>query len=691
MISVLNAGRVKQASLILSICSASVLASYEEAGDPHFKVDQFGYLPSAQKVAVISQSQEGLFSPDDFEVGATLEVVNSYTGEVVFTGTPASWNFGAVDPLNGDKGWWFDFSEVSEPGTYVLRDSENNALSHPFLIHPNLYRNILIQAVRTYYYQREGFAKETPFADARWTDAASHMQDTAALDVFNPEAATARDVTGGWMDAGDQNKYITFLTEPMHQLLTVYQDYPSIWAEDHNIPESGNGIPDLLDELIFELRFMQKMQDSDGGVFIKSGASDWSDTSPPSADTRQRYYGAKCSSAGISLAGIFAHAAYVLQNFSELQSFSDSLTSGARAAWDWVQNNEWSESCDAGEIKSGDADRTLEEQEAELTTAAMWLYALTGEDSFHQHFLDNYQAYEGFNWWGPYRMANGDAVLFYTTLENADVAAAENIITAKRSARSVSDFYGLAFEDMALYRAPMPEWSFHWGHNNARASAGNLNIQMLRYDVDPAAEQDYINRALAYIHWMHGVNPMGKVMLSNMYEFGAENSVDEFYHSWYADNSQWDNVRDEVGPPPGYVVGGPNKDYTGSDALLAGQPAEKMYRDFNGGSQPWEITENGIYYQASYIRLLAHFVGDYDSTVYFPVAVENTPAFSLHDNQLRINRLKTGEKVEIYSLQGERMADLRAENSVVNYSTSGLFPGLYLVKIKGRNFQFIKQ
>ena len=65
------------------------------------------------------------------------------------------------------------------------------------------------------------------------------------------------------------------------------------------------------------------------------------------------------------------------------------------------------------------------------------------------------------------------------------------------------------------------------------------------------------NTAADYLHYLHGVNPLGKVYLSNMYSLGAENSVNQLWHTWFFDGIKWDDAKNSLyGPAPGYVVGG---------------------------------------------------------------------------------------------------------------------------------------
>ncbi len=218
------------------------------AGDFHYKVDQFGYLPFEAKVAVISQAVEGAFSPDSFQPGSTLQVQVWSTGEVVFSGAPVVWNGGEVDPLCGDRGWWFDFSTVSAEGEYVIYDVERDLYSHVFRIAEDVYRDAMMQSMRTFYYQREGIAKQPPYADPRWVDDVCFSQDLTAHYVHDPDNdALIRDLSGGWMDAGDTNKYVTNTSDALHDLLTTFRERPGTWQGKYAVltPPSGNYATDI--------------------------------------------------------------------------------------------------------------------------------------------------------------------------------------------------------------------------------------------------------------------------------------------------------------------------------------------------------------------------------------------------------------------------------------------------------------
>ena len=103
-----------------------------------------------------------------------------------------------------------------------------------------------------------------------------------------------------------------------------------------------------------------------------------------------------------------------------------------------------------------------------------------------------------------------------------------------------------------------------------------------------------------------------------MYEHGAENCVNEFYHSWFAHGTIYDDaLTSPNGPAPGYLPGGANKNFA-PDASYSGprlappmdQPPQKSYKDWNTSwpEDSWEVTEPDIIYQASYLFLLSRLV-----------------------------------------------------------------------------------
>jgi hypothetical protein len=599
--------------------ASRIMAAGPATVGKYIMVDQFGYRPDDPKVAVLVDPQQGFNAGDSYTPGSSIEVRRWSDDATVHTAQITQWNGGNTQASSGDRGWWLDFSAVNTPGSYYLYDPTNSLGSHRFEINEDVYREVLKAATRMFFYNRSGGAKKPPYTDARWEDDAAYLgpgQDTQGRSVNDKNnASTERDVRGGWFDAGDTNKYVTYAESVVHQLLTAYEENPGPFTDDFNIPESGNGIPDLLDEVKWEVDWIKRMQESDGGVLLKVGVLDHNAVAPPSQDARPRYYIPACSSSTIAAAGMLAHAALVYDGVSNLKGEVADLTQRAEKAWDWYQANPKQTDCDSQEIKAGDADRGLEDQEASSVVAAIYLFALTGDSKYDSHVTSNYTKTWPYkdNGWSRYEPHQGDALLYYTTLATADATVKTAILDKKtQEAQTEGDIYGKVALEQDLYRAFITDATYHWGSNNARACNGAANQDMLVHNLDAANAADYRARALGIVHYMHGVNPLGMVFLSNMVDYGAEVSANEIYHTWFADGSDWDNaLTSPKGPAPGFVPGGPNKSFSGSTSPPAGQPAQKSYLDWNTGwpDSSWEVTEPGIYYQSAYVKLLSKLVG----------------------------------------------------------------------------------
>lgn len=597
--------------------------------DPHIKVDHFGYLPEAQKVAVISQAISGFNSPDLFNPGDNYQVRKWENDEVVFSGSPVAWNGGATHLQSGDLVWWFDFSSLSTPGSYYIYDEDNQAGSYRFEIGENVYAEVLKQAVRTYFYQRSGFAKQYPHTDPRWADQAAYLhinQDKECrliTDRFNE--ATAKNLEGGWFDAGDYNKYVNFTYGTLHNLLSAYQENPAVWTDDYNIPESKNGVPDLLDEIKWELEWLIRMQQPDGSVLMKVGEAEGEDSggeSPPSSDFGFRYYGPANGSAARTVASVLAHAYLVYNQLEqpEMQEFAQMLLEKALLSWDWIEANPAITSYQNQGFSSANPDRSEYDQNATQITAAVYLYAATEQEKFHQYFQDHYNNLNSLNWtfWYPYENTYQDALLHYTSLPGSNPGINDHILSNFSTSllQNNADLYPAWQDQTDAYRAYLKDDDYVWGSNIVKSNTGNIFYNAVHFEVAPEKVHELTHAAAGYIHYIHGVNPLGLVFLSNMGLYGGENAVQEIYHSWFHDQTKWDNaLTSPYGPAPGFLSGGPNKHYVPASGFISppqGQPVQKSYKDWNKvwPDKSWEITEPAIYYQAAYLKLLSKFVRD---------------------------------------------------------------------------------
>ena len=642
-------------SLLVGVAALALAACVEEqptpgsvAGElsagappvsPYIVVDQFGYMQDGEKVAVIRDPVTGFDAAEEFVPGASYALVRAQNDRVVARGAPVPWSGGAEDPSSGDRAWRFDFSAVTTRGSYYVLDESNRVRSDVFRIDDRVYRDVLRAALRTFFYQRAGAEKTEEAAGAGWADGASHLgplQDGQArrYDAAD-DASTERDLRGGWFDAGDYNKYTNWHARYVVSLLRAYREAPDAFDDDTGIPESGNGVPDILDEVKFGLDYLVRLQNPDGSVLSIVGLDQ---ASPPSAATGPSRYGTASTSATLSSAAAFAYGATVLGEVCGLESTAADLAARAGQAFEWAEANpavlffnndaaSGTQGLGAGQQETDDYGRLVRKIEA-----AVYLFEATGDERYHQLVDASYADVHLIQWHFayPFEPDEQEVLLHYAALPDATPAVAADIRGIYLAAMDNNDNFPAQTEDRDPYFAFVGAYT--WGSNRTKSSQGNMFLDLESFAVpgaDPAAARA---AAARYLHYLHGVNPLGLVFLSNMGALGAEKSVSEFYHSWFANGSPlWDRVGTSTfGPAPGFLTGGPNPSYDvdgccpascGSpenNALCSsepvvpprGQPAQKSYKDFNTSwpIDSWSVTENSNGYQVAYIRLLSKFV-----------------------------------------------------------------------------------
>ena len=250
-----------------------------------------------------------------------------------------------------------------------------------------------------------------------------------------------------------------------------------------------------------------------------------------------------------------------------------------------------------------------------------------------------------------------------------------------------------------LYRAQMDDWAHHWGSNLVRSNCGSLNMDFVEFNINFDEANQYRETAEQYLHWLHGTNPLGKVMLSNMYAYGGDACANEIYHTWFGNNTPYDNaLTSPKGPAPGYLTGGPNKDFSYPQLSPPGnQPPQKSYLDFNDGwpQSSWEITEPAIYYNAAYVLLLSNFV---ENAV---VPVAEPAAFADHSfevfpnpatNQCSVRFADAGlRKIQIFNASGTLVLEKEASEKETIFDIKHLPSGIYNIGADGFRKQFVKQ
>jgi hypothetical protein len=602
-------------------------------------VDQFGYRPNDEKIAVVRRPERGFDAGSTFAPGPTYTLVDARSGRAVYSAPPVAWREGATDPSSGDKAWWFDFSRVNTPAEYFVLDEARGVRSDVFTISDGIYRDVLQQAVRMLFYQRDGFAKAAQYAGAAWADGPAHLG--RCYRHGDAAKVTDRDLHGGWWDAGDFNKYTNTGAEYVIELLRAYQESPGAFPDDFGIPESGNGVSDLLDETKWQLDWLVRMQETDGSVLSivgepSPGASPFGSRAP-STVTAPCSYGPATTAASFSAAAAFAYASLVFVRSANSQKIADvypgyttDLASRATRAYAWAVAHRDGNAVffynaqtgiGAGEQEVGSAGLPLKQLEA-----ALYLFELTRDQGYRADFDANYEKTQLLEkaYADAYHSAENEILLEYAMAPGATALVAERIRAAFGTAANSTDNLGAVKAWPDPYGAYLT--SYVWGSNQVKADQGNLLYDLVTYGIEPK-NLDAIRGAERYIHYIHGVNPLQVVYLSNMGSHGATKSVSRIFHAWFAKGSPWEATgASKYGPPPGYLVGGANPTYTWDACCpfkCSGhacgatppsppwkQPDQKSYLDFNDDwpLDSWQVTEPDVGYQARYIRLLSKFV-----------------------------------------------------------------------------------
>ncbi|MGN6645959.1 MAG: glycoside hydrolase family 9 protein [Cytophaga sp.] len=713
-----------QLAVSMLLLTFSSFCTQAQSFSSYIVVDQFGYLPGATKVAVIRDPQTGYDASSTFTPGSNYALINAVSSASVFTASPVAWNSGNTDASSGDKVWWFDFTSVETPGKYYVKDLTQNVRSAEFVIADTVYKNVLKAAMRMLYYQRSSFAKATPYAGTGWTDAASHVgtqQDKNARLYNNKVLATEKDLHGGWYDAGDLNKYTSWTASYVITLLTAYNENPSAFTDDYNIPESGNGIPDIIDEVKWGVDHLLRMQQSDGSCLSVLGSDG---ASPPSAATGYSYYGPATTNATLKCAAAFALAAKTFNqvNATAYGTYSANLQTQAVAAWDWAVANPGvtfaNNSSSNGSVGLAAGNQETDDM-GRLTSklgAALYLYDLTGQTSYLTFFESNYTGLPLIAWnnyISQYYLESQNILLFYLLLPGISTSVANNIKTRTVTAiKNTGDFANALTNQLDPYRAFIKD--YNWGSNQYKSNYGNLFWEVQDAALDNTANNElYLKASEEYLHYIHGVNPLQFVYLTNMSSYGAENSANEMYHTWFTDGSaKWDRVGTSTyGPPPGFLMGGANDSYDwdnccnsscGSTQNTAicnstsltppkGQPKQKSYKDFNTSwpLNSWSLTETSLGYQTAYIRLLSKYTINTSTTPTGIAQATNTLSVSIKPNPtsdlLTIEvpaSIATSDNisVELYNMLGNKvMSKTITNNSAV--SLSNLSEGVYVLKV----------
>lgn len=538
------------------------------------KVDQVGYLPSAPKIALVAAAST---TASDFVVRRSTD------DSVVLRGKLSA---AVEDSDSGDRVQVADFSALQQTGKYYL-DVTNIGRSWNFQIAPDVYARAFYLAMRSYYGQRCGTAVDLGPEFPGYKHAACHLggQYHATSGKTGPHPNDGK----GWHDAGDYGRYAVNSGITTGTLLWTYELFGSrIRNVKLNLPESGNGTPDILNEIRWNLDWMLSMQDSDGGVWQKETSERFCAFIMPEDDKLTPYVigtGAepfKSSCATADFAAVMAIAARVYRPFDS--AFASAALKAAEGAWAWVEKNPAVVFHNPPGILTGDYGDPHCEDEHLWAAAELW--RTTHQSVYQRYVTDNGPAFlTSIGPSNPPSWGNVAALaLWGYSLSGANTSVAHQVQTASIAAADAL----VQRTQQTPFRNDMTTKDYSWGSNS---NAANYGLQLLVANAIKA-DSRYVEAAEENLHYILGRNTLS---LSFVTQVGEH----PFQHPHHRPSAA-----DGLSAPwPGLMSGGPNHAKQDPEMRkMPDLPAAKMYLDRTGSYASNEVAIN---WNAPLVFLLA--------------------------------------------------------------------------------------
>lgn len=553
---------------LFAILMGLIAASSVAAADS-IVLNQVGYLPGWPKTALLVNA--------DAAIGeAELLALPDRQSVLKFTVSTQH-----IDPQSGDHIQALDFSAFDKPGRYLLH--AGNTESPPFAIGAEIYQEPLKLLLRSYYLQRCGVRIDDAATGLKHE--ACHVHDAViAHDDSAHKSGDPVASAGGWHDAGDYGKYVATTAVAVGRVLSLYEEFPALFADFRlDIPETGNGIPDVLDEMKVGLDWMLTMQRPDGAVYRKLSGVAWSKGLTPDQDHQPRYIYGITTPETAKAAGAWAMAARIYKR-SQPEAAARYLAA-AKKAWRYLETVEKQQfDLREGDNKGSgpymynktDNDPSLTYDWDDRLWAAAELLITTGEAPYKRYVAATLPSapLDIFEWKDPSGLAFAH-VLFHPNMQGSGewrVAVKNKILERAKT----------LLGNIAASGYRIANTRFVWSSNKRTVEEGIILIYAYRLSHDPV----YLNAAIDQLDYILGRNHFNLSFVSGVGAHPVTNVSHLFLSAAHA-------------KLPGLLVGGPNElEQSGIGPRFRGPLS---YID---DARSYATNEYAIDYNASLIGLL---------------------------------------------------------------------------------------
>lgn len=601
----------------------------------YISVNQLGYYKGLAKKATLGDNKGDVsYGASNLELDGTYpyEIVRVSDDEVVYTGKTEK---AVQDADSGDKVCKIDFTEFDEAGEYYLRIKDEDWRSMPFRIGDDIYseptHDMLTDALNFFYQNRSGIdIKEdyiTSGDKSKLAHSDSHMTDTGyvqklwkqeyyAKEEAERQYATSKlTASGGWYSSADHNKYMVeggmalWTLQNMYERAALSESGAKKFADGSgkvSVPETGNDVPDILDECRYELDFMSKMKVQPdektwgkyAGLYYNSIQDHkWTGLAVKPWDYIEDYDTVRIVkpptfAATLNYAACAAQAARLWQEYDP--EYADTLLTSAKEAYDAYTKN-WYEAA-SDELYNDESlyaplmqMRTYySEYDDEVRDDAYWaacelfVSASLMEDADAVTYLDDLSKYKDAFKINTRTLSGSDALGYVcdsmtmfnwqntasagsmTLLNHSELLDGEQVIKLNDSVIEAADVYIDTEEEQGynipyLYDGPRYE-SSGWGPyiihyagfeycSNERAVN---NMMAMAYAYDITKDKKYLNGVATGMNYLLGNNPMSYSFITGYGSYSVKNPTHRY----------WCYAIDKTLPsaPDGVLVNGPNSE-----------------------------------------------------------------------------------------------------------------------------------
>lgn len=537
-------------------------------------LNQVGYQTEAKKEATVTEQ-------------GTYQVLDVQTKQVVCMASAKAKGF---DAAAGEDAYVVDFTALSKPGTYVMV-GRGGQKSHPFEVSDKPYVKLHRDLQKALYFQRCG-CELLPEHAGVYTHKACHTKPVILVEDYmaGTENPQTFDMCGGWHDAGDFGRYSTAAAVALAHILYAYKFFPESFEESLQIPESGNDMPDILNECLYELEWLIKMQREDGGVYHKLTAFNHAPFLMPEEDQDPFMLYPVSSMAVADYAAIMALASNVYAEYRP--EFAKKALENAKKAWTWLERNPYVGFHNPKGSNTGEYDDVCDKDERFWAACEMAKVDPENAEKYIETAKKLFAEVSGIDFgWTDVSALGSMAVM------TADEGVFSDQFTAKVSATVfVEADRLLEIQKQSGYGVAMLPEDYVWGSNMVVCNRGMLFI-LCAMGSEGAKVEEYKEAALAQLHYLLGRNAIDYSYVTGNGEHAFKNPHNR--------STACDGIED---PMPGWVSGGPFKtpvDEIAVKMIPKGAAPMKCFIDHVDSYSTNEIT---IYWNSPAIFMTAYFM-----------------------------------------------------------------------------------